>query len=300
MDHDSDEDILTLIKSHAPDPTKPISAVRQDFSAFYREVQQEAGEPPFMERVVISGTGVQGFWISVPESVPDRTVLFFHSGGFTTGSTQDHQGLCVRIARAARARVFSVDYRLAPEHVFPAAVEDAVAAYRWLISHGYPPHRIVPVGISVGGTLVLDLLLSARDQMIPPPPAAVCMSPAVDMMFGGASVERNRDMDWITAERLHAIRTAYLAGHDPGDPLASPIHANCHGLPRLYIQAGTHELLFDGITAFVKKARWAGVPVRFGIWQDMFYCWQVFADHVPEGQEAIDHIGTFVQDILSR
>ncbi len=294
------DDLLTVIRSHAPDPKKPLSVVRQEFSAFYRKVQQEAGELPFMERVVISGNGVQGFWISVPESVPGCTVLFFHGGGFTLGSTADYRGLCLRIARAARARVFSVDYRLAPEHAFPAAVEDAVAAYRWLITHGSPPHRVVPVGISAGGTLVLDLLLFARDSGMPLPPAAVCLSPAVDMMFGGRSVETNRAADWITAERLHAIRTMYLAGHDPDDPLASPIHASLAGLPRLYIQAGTHELLFDGITSFVKKARWAGVPVRFGIWQDMFHCWQVFADHVPEGKEAVDQIGTFVQDVLSR
>ena len=300
MDQDPGDDLLTIIRSHAPDPKKPLSVVRRELSAFYREVQQDAGEPPFMERVVISEKGVQGFWISVAESVPDRTVLFFHGGGFTLGSTQDHRGLCLRIARAARARVFSVDYRLAPEHVFPAAAQDAVDAYRWLIAHGCPPHRIVPVGISAGGTLVLDLILSARDGAMPLPRAAVCMSPAVDMMFGGASVEKNRDMDWISAERLHAIRNEYLAGHDPSDPIASPIRASLAGLPTLFVQAGTHELLFDGITSFVKKARWAGVPVRFEIWQDMFHCWQVFADHVPEGKEAIDHIGTFVQDVLSR
>jgi monoterpene epsilon-lactone hydrolase len=300
MDQDPYEDLIAVIRSNAPDLAKPLSAVRREYSAFYEEMQQDAGEPQFLERVVIGDGGVQGFWISVPESVPDRTVLFFHGGGFTIGSTQDHLGLCTRIARAARARVFSVDYRLAPEHAFPAAVEDAVAAYRWLITHGYPPHRIVPVGISAGGTLVLDLLLSARDKAMPLPGAAVCMSPAVDMMFEGASLQKNMDNDSITAARLHSIRTTYLAGHDPADPLASPVHANLAGLPRLYIQAGTRELLFDGIAAFVKKARWAGVPVRFEIWQQMFHCWQVYADHVPEGGEAIAHIGAFVQDVMSR
>lgn len=299
MIHDPHEDLLEVIRSHAPDPTKPLSAVRGEFSAFYDEVQAEAGEPPFTERVVIGG-GVQGFWISVPQAMPDRTVLFFHGGGFTFGSTADHLGLCTRIARAARARVFSVDYRLAPEHVFPAAVEDAIAAYSWLISHGYLSHRIVPVGISTGGTLVLDLLLSARDRGMLLPPAGVCMSPAVDMLFEGASVTKNQDNDWITPARLHAIRTMYLAAHDPADPLASPIHANLGGLPRLYLQAGTHELLFDGISAFVKKARWAGVPVRFEIWQGMFHSWQVFADHVLEGKEAVDHIGKYVQNVLTR
>lgn len=300
MDQDPHEDLLAVIRSHAPDPNKPASVLRREFFNFYTEVQEQEGEPPFMERVMIGESGVQGFWISVPESVPDRTVLFFHGGGFTAGSTADHLGLCTRIARAAQARVFSVDYRLAPEHVFPAAVEDAVAAYRWLLSHGYLSHRIVPVGISAGGTLVIDLLLLALDRGLLLPPGAVCMSPAVDMMFGGASVEKNRDYDWISAARLNAIRTTYLAGHDPNDPLASPAHADIRRIPRLYIQAGTHELLYDGIAAFVKKTRWAGVPVRFEVWQGMFHCWQVFANQVPEGQEAIDHVGKFVQDVLSR
>jgi len=300
MDQNPYDDLLDVIKSNAPDLAKPLPVMRREYAAFYEEMQQGAGEPQFLERVLIGDGGVQGFWISVPESVPDRTVLFFHGGGFTIGSTQDHLGLCTRIARAARARVFSVDYRLAPEHVFPAAVEDAVAAYRWLITHGYPPHRIVPVGISAGGTLVLDLLLSARDQSIALPRAAVCMSPVVDMMFEGASVHKNADNDSIIAERFHSIRTMYLAGHDPAGPLASPVHANFSGLPGLYIQAGTHELLFDGIAGFVNKARWAGVPVRFEIWQQMFHCWQVYADQVPEGGEAIAHIGAFVQDVLSR
>ncbi|MGD1004765.1 MAG: alpha/beta fold hydrolase [Methanoregulaceae archaeon] len=300
MDQDPHEDLLEIIRSHSPDTKKPMPIVRKEFSAFYQEVQTEVEEPPFLERVMIGNEGLQGFWIRVPESLSDCTVLFFHGGGFSLGSTADHLGLCTRIARAARARVFSVDYRLAPENLFPAAAEDAVAAYQWLISHGYPSHRIVPVGISTGGTLVIDLLLLARERMMLLPPAAVCISPAVDMMFGGKSVEKNRDYDWISSARLDSIRTTYLGGHNPNDPLASPIHADLRRFPRLYIQAGTHELLFDGILDFVKKARWAGVPVQFEIWQDMFHCWQVFADHVPEGLEAIDHIGKFVQDVLSR
>lgn len=300
MDQNPYDGLLDVIRSNAPDLTKPVSVMRREYSAFYEAMQAEAGEPPFLERVMIGEGGVQGFWVSVEESVPDRTVLFFHGGGFVIGSTHDHLGLCIRIARAAKARVFSVDYRLAPEHLFPAAVHDAVAAYRWLITHGYPPHRIVPAGISAGGTLVLDLLLSARDQSITLPRAAVCLSPAVDMLFEGKSVEKNAEIDSIVPARLHSIRTTYLVGQDPAGPLASPLHANLTGLPLLYIQAGTHELLFDGIAAFVKKARWAGVPVRFEIWQQMFHCWQVYAGHVPEGMEAIDNIGAFVQDVLSR
>jgi acetyl esterase/lipase len=196
--------------------------------------------------------------------------------------------------------VFSVDYRLAPEHVFPAPVDDAVTAYRYLLSHGFPSHRILPAGISAGGTLVLDLLLSARDQSLPLPPAGVCMSPFVNMLFEGESVTKNIDNDWLTPARLSAIQALYLAGNNPEDPLASPVHARLSGLPRLYIQAGTHELLLSDIASFVDKARWAGVPVRFELWEGMFHCWQVFADKVPEGERAINLAGAFIRDAFAR
>jgi monoterpene epsilon-lactone hydrolase len=299
MISDSPTDLLTIIKSHIPDQKKPISLVRQYYSAFYDEMQKDRGEYMITERVELS-KGVYGYWITVPEAETGSTILFFHGGDFTFGSTKDHLGLCIWIARATRAQVFSVDYRLAPEYVFPAAIEDAIAAYRYLISHGTLPHRIIPVGISAGGTLVIDLLLSARDQRLPLPRAGICMSPPVDMLFEGESVKKNLDNDWITPERLDAMRTVYLAGHDPKDPLASPVYARLNGLPRLYIQAGTHELLLSDIASFVDKARWAGVPVQFELWEGMFHCWQMFARQVPEGQEAISHIGDYALDIQLR
>jgi monoterpene epsilon-lactone hydrolase len=301
MIREAPEDFLATLKSHAPDPKQPLDAVRKDLSAFYARMQEETvmGSDHQIERVKIRD-GLKGIWVSLPESFAERVVLFFHGGCFSTGSTDSHLGLCIRLARASRARVFSVDYRLAPENVFPAAVEDAVAAYRFLIAKGYGPHHIVPAGISVGGTLVLSLLISARDQGLPLPPAAICMSPATDMLFCGESMEKNRERDWITRERLDAIRTVYLAGHDPKDPLASPMHARLAGLPRLYVQAGTHELLVSGIGLFVDKARWAGVPVQAEIWEGMYHAWQLFAEQLPEGQEAIGQAGAFIEDVLSR
>jgi acetyl esterase/lipase len=297
----SADEFLALVKSHSPDPKRSPTDVRKDVSAFYEEMQEEivgAGSHTIARAAIRDG--LPGFLVSVPESEPGYVILFFHSGGFTLGSTADHLGLCIRLARAARAEVFSVDYRLAPEHLFPAAVEDAVSAYLYLRSRGYSPHHILPVGISSGGTLVLSLLLTLRDQGLTLPPAAVCMSPIVDLMFPGESVAKNQERDWITPARLSAIRAAYLAGHDPQDPLASPVHAVFRGLPRLYIQVGTHELLASDVGKFVDKARWAGVPVQAEIWEGMYHCWQVFAGQLPEGQEAIDHIGAFVRQIQAR
>ncbi len=297
MIRDTPEDFISILKSYSPDPNQPIAVLRKDFSAFYGTFQH--GERPLVELVDINKE-LKGYWCSVPESQADRTILFFHGGEFTAGSTEDHLGLIARIATATRARIFSVEYRLAPEHVYPAAADDAFAAYRYLMLHDHPPHRVIPVGISAGGTLTLGLLLSLRDQKLPMPPAAICMSPAVDMLFSGASMVSNRDRDWITPARLNVMRTMYLAGHDPDDPGASPTHANLSHLPQLYIQGGSHELLFDDISAFVKKAKWAGVVVRFEIWEGMFHCWQVFGEQVPEAKEAVEHIGAFVNEVFTR
>ena len=290
-------DHLSALKASIPDPNKLPARAREEFSALYVEFQEI--EQPKLEQVVIRD-GLNGFWITVPESLPERTILFFHGGGFTVGSTRDHIGICTNLARLCRSQVFSVDYRLAPEHLFPAAAEDALCAYQYLIAHGVLPHHIVPIGISAGGTLVLDLLISARDQKLALPHAAVCLSPLTDMQFSGESVARNTGLDWINPARLNAIRTLYLAGKDHKDPLASPVHARLHGLPRLYIQIGTHELLLSDVATFVQKARWAGSPVQLELWEGMFHCWQVFSRDVPEAKRALEHIGSFVQDALNR
>ena len=148
--------------------------------------------------------------------------------------------------------------------------------------------------------LVLDLLLSLRDQHLLMPPAAICMSPIVDLAFGGESVISNRASDWLSATRLIAIRTRYLTGREPDDPFASPVHANLSGLPRLYIQAGSGELMYDDISAFAKKAKWAGVQVRFEIWEGMFHFWQIFGRQVPEARDAVARAGTFVRETFGR
>lgn len=297
MIRETPRDFLDILKSYVPETGRPVGTLREEFSEFFTEFQSE--ERPSVEPVLIR-EGLRGVWCTVPESQPDRTLLFFHGGEFSMGSTADHLGFCAELARAGQARLFSVDYRLAPEQAFPAQAEDALAAYRYLLSHGNLPHRIIPVGISAGATLVLDLLLMLRDQHLPMPPAAVCMSPIVDMKFGGESVVANQNTDWMTPARLAALREAYLGGHAPDEPLASPVNAQLSGLPPLYLQTGTGELLYDDISAFAKKIKWAGVPVRFEIWEGMFHYWQIFGRQIPEARGAVSHIGAFVRDIFDR
>lgn len=255
--------------------------------------------PPSSRRPTVepvrTSDDIPAFWVTTPASRPDRTLLFFHGGGFTAGSTADHLDLCAGLADAARAEVFSVDYRLAPEHPFPAAVEDCLAAYQHLLRRGCSPEQVVPVGISAGGTLVLSMLLSARDEGFPMPAAAVCLSPAVEMLFLGESVLFNRETDWLTPRHLAGIREDYLAGHDPADPLASPLYADLGGLPPLLVQAGSGEVLIDGIAAFVDTAELQGVPVTFDCAEGMFHCWQAFAAVLPEGAAAVERVGMFVR-----
>lgn len=249
---------------------------------------------PAVERVAVAG-GIPAFWVTTPASRAFRTVLFFHGGGFTSGSTADHLDLCARLADAARAGVFSVDYRLAPEDPFPAAVKDCLAAYRHLLAEGYSPDGIVPVGISAGGSLVISMLLAARDAGVAMPAAAVLLSPAVDMLFLGESVFFNRETDWLTPKHLVGILEDYIAGHDPTDPLASPLYADLRGLPPMLVQAGGGEILIDGIAAFVSVAELQGVSVTFDCAEGMFHCWQAFAAVLPEGVAAVERVGAFVR-----
>lgn len=301
MIRESPEELLSVIRSNLPDRSMPLTAARAAHSSFYREMQDEiVGEGGFSAEEVRIREDLAGYWVAVPESRPEYVVLFFHGGEFSMGSTRDHLGLCIRLARDAQARVLSVDYRLAPEHVFPAPVDDAVSAYRYLQAQGYLPHRIVPVGISSGGTVLLSALLSIAALKYTLPPAAVCMSPMTDLLFPGESIEKNRERDWLSPDRLPAIRTAYLSGHDPADPRASPVRGALKVLPRLYVQVGTHEVLLSDVGTFVEKARWAGVHVQVEIWEGMFHCWQLFASQLPEGREAVEHAGQFVRNMQGR
>lgn len=290
-----DEDFVSRLKGHTPQSGVSPEEAREQFSSLYFQYQER--DLPGMEKVNIRDD-LSGFFIR-DRRVCDRGILLFlHGGGFTVGSTRDHLGLIAALGRAAETAVFSVDYRLAPEHCFPASLFDSVAGYQFLIDEGYAPGQIIPAGISAGGTLALGLALYARDEGLPLPGGVIAMSPAVDMLFPGDSVARNRDLDWIPSERLHAIRETYLAGSDPRDPRASPVYADLFGFPPLLVQAGTHEVLFDDISHFVEKAALKGVQVTFEKYPGMFHCWQMFGREVPQAEMAISSAGKFTKELV--
>jgi monoterpene epsilon-lactone hydrolase len=232
----------------------------------------------------VSANDVKAEWITAPGVSADRAVLYLHGGGYVMGSLKTHRDLMGRISRAAQARVLGLDYRLAPEHPFPAAVDDAVSGYRFLLDQGLRPSRIAVAGDSAGGALTLATLVAARDAGLALPAAAVCMSPWVDLEGTGESMKTRLHVDPIASpDGTRLLAQTYLAGKDPRTPLAAPLHADLKGLPPLLIQVGDHEALLDDSTRIADKARAARVKVTLEIWPEMIHVWQLFASFLPRG-----------------
>jgi len=242
--------------------------------------------------------GVDAVWVSAARSAPDRVLLYFHGGGYKLGSTRSHRDLMTRISAAAGCRVLGLDYRLAPEHIFPAPVDDAVAAYEWLLRSGVAAPHIAVAGDSAGGGLAAALLLRLRERLDPLPAAAVMLSAWTDLTAQGESYETRAALDPIhqRAMILGTARTYLGAQGDPENPLASPLFGDLRGMPPLLLQVGDRETVLDDSTRFAHKARAAGAQVQLEIYDNMIHVFQQFADDLPEGGRAIESIGRFLRD----
>lgn len=249
----------------------------------------------------IDADGVPCQWITAPDVPQDRLIIYFHGGAYAACSATTHQDLISRLSRASGAAALGVDYRLAPEYLFPAAVEDSLAAYNWALGHGFEPGNIVLAGDSAGAGLVLSVLLAAKDSGVPLPAAGVCYSPWVDLECIGSSMSANDHLDdFIKYGGLSARAQAYLGDADPKHPWASALHADLSGLPPLLIHVGSAETLLDDSTRLVEVAEKAGVDVTLKIWEDMVHVWQVFAAILPEGQQSIEETGDFIRERLAQ
>ena len=261
-----------------------------------RAIMIETQAPDGVTCTPVDAGGVSAEW-SVAAGVDEaKVVLYVHGGGYVMGSAGSHRDMTGRLSKAAGARVLSLNYRLAPEHPFPAPVDDAVTAYRWLLAQGISPDNIAVAGDSAGGGLAIATLLSLRDAGEPLPAAGIGISPWVDMEGTGESMTTRAAVDPVVQkEGLLGMAKLYLGDADPKSPLAAPLHADLGGLPPLLLQVGDAETLLDDSTRLAEKARAAGVDVTLKVWDEMPHVWHLFAPILPEGRQAIDEIGSFFQ-----
>ena len=238
--------------------------------------------------------GISGLWMDAPGS--SNVLLYVHGGAMLVGTAEVYRGLSGNLAAAAGINHFSIDYRLAPEHAFPAALEDSVAAYKGLLAEGYSAHQIIVAGDSAGGGLALSLLLSLKAAGLPQPAGTVLLSPWADLTHSGESMITQAAADVsLTQAGLQSGADQYLQGHSATDPLASPVFGDLGGISPLLIEVGTTEILHSDSTRIRDKAQAAGVEVTFHEWTDMPHDWSLFSFMLSEGRDMIDEVGAWIK-----
>jgi len=243
----------------------------------------------------VDAGGVPAEWTTAAGARVDRALIYFHGGGYCMGSIASHRGLTANLSRSAGLRVLNVGYRLAPEHPYPAALEDAVAAYRFALDQGLAGAHIALAGDSAGGGLALAALIAIRDQGLPLPGAAAGLSPWTDLAATGDSIQTKAQLDpFVEQESLGKMAAAYLGGANPKQPLASPLYADFQGLPPLLLQVGSAEILMDDAVRVADRARAAGVDAECRVWEEMIHVWHAFAPILPEAQQAVEEIADFL------
>lgn len=270
----------------------PVSVQRRFMEAILRNA-----EPPRGVRVEpVDAGGVPGELL-IPDGVPAGRMLYYlHGGGYILGSLGSHRRFVAALAKRLGIRALHIDYRLAPEHPHPAAVDDALAAYAWLLDQGTRPADMIIGGESAGGGLTLATLLALRDQGRPLPGLGFVISPWVDLTMSGRSVRERRRLDpMIPASYLYRVARHYHGPHSPAAPLVSPLHADLRGLPPMLIHVGEHEVLHDDAVQLAANLRRAGNDVTFQVYDDLFHAFHLFG-HLPEARQAVDDIAAFVKN----
>jgi len=235
-------------------------------------------------------------WVCDPDTDDGRVMLYVHGGGYVQGSLASHRNLVFEIARSMKGKVLNLDYRLAPEHPFPAAVEDTVNAWAELLEMGIDPKKASFGGDSAGGGLVIAALVSARDKGLPMPSCACCISPWTDLVGSGRTMDTKALEDpMVNRAALKFFSDFYADKEDKSHPLISPLFANLAGLPPLLIQVGTAETLLDDSRRLATRARYAGVDVSYAEWEGMPHIWHIFAPLLEKSREAIIELGEFVE-----
>jgi acetyl esterase/lipase len=235
-------------------------------------------------------------WFRSNRAIPGRVILYLHGGGYVVGNIDDYKMICGQMADILKTDLLLLEYRLAPEHPFPAALEDAQMAYRWLLEQGYRPENIVIAGDSAGGGLSLATVLALREAGTALPAAVVCLSPWADLTLQGQSHQSKAKSEvMLTSKMLREWAGFYAGTENLSIPLISPAYADFRGFPPLLIQVGSEEILLDDARMVTEKARAAGADVNLKIWQGMWHVWQILSEFVPESKAAIEEIRRFIE-----
>jgi acetyl esterase/lipase len=283
---------LRMAKPHAVEAETDIAELRRQYAYLsdrFGAIPRDAMFEP------VSLGPVKGEWVKTKVSQSSRLILFFHGGGYIAGSPETHRALVAKLVHASEATAFSLQYRLAPEFAFPAAVRDGLDAYRQLISRGMPPGAIVLGGSGSGGGLAFSVLLAIRNAKLPMPAGCLAMSPWADMTLSGWSVLQNAAKDTaLSWELLFVSARHYLKKAPPADSYASPVFASFKDFPPIMVHAGSLEMLRDDASRLGDRAAEAGVPVSVEIYDGMQHCFQANS-HVPEAKVSLQRLGQFVR-----
>jgi acetyl esterase/lipase len=254
-----------------------------------------------IECTPVMANNVPAEWITPQGLITQRTILYIHGGSFNSGSIISHRPLAANLAIACQARALIINYRLAPEFPHPAALEDSLSAYDWLLANGIPADQIAVMGDSAGGTLTLTTLIQLREQGKPLPAMAACLSPGTDMTMSGESWHTNARRDFMLDLRnIRKSGEIYLRGADLRSPLVSPLYADLQGLPPILIQVASDEVLLSDAVRFIEKAKQAGVSTKLEVWDGMQHVWQYTASFLPEARQAVWNVGEFTKGVWGK
>lgn len=272
---------------------RDIPKVRRGFERLIKKVEKLTKYCLYQPTTV---DGINAEWIIHREHQDtNKVLLYFHGGGYATGSINTHRGHIAQLVKHSGVKALLIDYRLAPENPYPAALEDAVAAYQWLLKNNYQPEHIALGGDSAGGGLTIATLLYLRDKEIPMPKCAITMSPWLDLTLSGESMTTKEEAEpMLVKEAMPLWAGNYLGDTDPRTPYASPLFGELNGLPPIYIQVGSEELLLDDSVRFAKKATEQGSPVRIEIYQRYFHVFQGFFRILPKAHKANKKLAEFL------
>jgi monoterpene epsilon-lactone hydrolase len=287
---------IDVVRAHLAKLPPASSMTIAERRAQYDRADRVFPTPPDVRVEPLTAPDRPADWLLPPGVRADAAVLYLHGGGYVIGSRRSHRHLAAAIARAAGAPTLLLEYRLAPEEPFPAALEDAVAAYEWLLARAIEPERIVLAGDSAGGGLTVATLLALRDRGLPRPAGGVCISPWVDLTCSGASYVSRAVADPIVERAsVTMMAQAYAGAVDLKAPLVSPLHADLRALPPLLVQVGSDEVLLDDARGLAERARASGVDARLEEWPAMIHVWHWFQGMLDEADQAVAVIGEFVR-----